>query len=237
VQACLIKDTAPSKGNNGEIQDVHMDAVFLHSPTGDKGAEGLQHCNAERALQGKVNSWFFPFQNDYALAFYPRMHKLAGNCLQYFSDNYPELCRKFKEQDPECNESEIRTRFLDNIVHYLESNDSDLEAQSYSAVFGRFEAGDIIRINSILPHFGLPLHEIENNIRGFLFTSQSVIQVVFFHKLQTFDHCFEQNEPYFHIHDSTDTIADSLVFGALCKFMKPLRLLPRRKQAAVCHRQ
>ncbi len=179
MQACLLEDTAPAKGNRGEIQDDHVDAVIFLSPTGDKGAEGMQRCNAVCALEGNVNSWFFAIHDDYQLAFWPGMHELARACLQFFYENGSQLILDIKELHPQGDENELRRLIIDKIVCHLESTYSHLEPQSFSPVFCRFKAGDIIRLNSIMPHFGLPLHENAKNIRGFLLTSHKVIHIEF----------------------------------------------------------
>ncbi len=179
MESCLLEDKAPAKGYRGDPQDVHADIVLFHIPTGDKSAEGMQPCNVQRALDGDVNSWFFVMHDGYCLAYYPGMKDKSLECLRYFRDHYQTLRLQIREHDPDCNEETLRGLVIDYIVHHLESTFPDLEPQSHSPVFIRCFEGDIIRLNSVVPHFGLPLHETENNIRGFLLTQNMVSQDLF----------------------------------------------------------
>ncbi len=181
MQACLLADEEPKKGNRAEPQDEHIDAILFHTPTGDKSAEGMQHCNVTMVLKGGVNSWFFDMHGGYCLAVYPKMVKLSMACIQYFHDNVHSI----RNTNQGLPENEMRDIIVDHIVQHLEKEFSDLQPESHAPVYLRCVEGDIIRLNSIVPHFGLPLHKEKKNTRGFLLTSKKVIQQVCSFKLPT----------------------------------------------------
>ncbi len=184
MQSCLLEDKEPKEGYNGESQDEHVDIIVFHTPTGEQKAEGMQNCNLKLAVEGGVNSHFFDFHGDYSLAIYPGMHKLARECLIFYRENHQHLRKNAR------NEIDLQGLIIDGIVRHLEKTFSDLQPESLSPVFFRCLEGDIIRINSILPHYGLPLHAIKKNIRGFLLTSKMVVQDVCSTNWKRFDFLF-----------------------------------------------
>jgi hypothetical protein len=183
MQTCFLEDKKPRKGSREEPQDEHVDANVAQTPTGDKNSEGLQRCNVQQVLKGGVISWFFSVYSGYCLGVYPNIVQQSKACVQYFHDNVDKIKESYRDEN--LSEDEMRQRIVDHIVQHLEKEFSDLKPDSLAPVFIRCDEGDIIRLNSIVPHFGLPLHKSRKNIRGFALTSTKVIQQVIYHRLPT----------------------------------------------------